>query len=107
MDLIVNGPVKAGIRRARCEELYHYFRSWRIQRLQAKVRPHSLTCTPLTLHCSQGRHFDDAPTPRASHVGRWMGNRCPNISRPSPRWLTACAPCAKCARRPSRPTSSR
>ena len=37
MDLIVNGPVKAGIRRARCEALYDYFQSWKVKRLQAQV----------------------------------------------------------------------
>ena len=35
MDLIVNGPVKAGIRRARCDELFDFFQNWKIQRLQA------------------------------------------------------------------------
>lgn len=29
MDLIVNGPAKAGIRRARCENLFDYFQSWK------------------------------------------------------------------------------
>ena len=37
MDLIVNGPVKAGIRRARCEALYDFFQSWKVKRLQAQV----------------------------------------------------------------------
>ena len=34
MDLIVNGPVKAGIRRARVTALFNFFQSWKIKRLQ-------------------------------------------------------------------------
>lgn len=34
MDLIVNGPLKAGIRRARIEDLFSFFQSWKIARLQ-------------------------------------------------------------------------
>ena len=34
MDLVVNGPVKAGIRRFRIEALFNYFQSWEIKRLQ-------------------------------------------------------------------------
>ena len=34
MDLIVNGPIKAGIRRARIEDLFSYIQSWKIARLQ-------------------------------------------------------------------------
>jgi hypothetical protein len=35
MDLIVNGPVKSGIRRVRCEDLFDYMQNWKIKRLQA------------------------------------------------------------------------
>eukprot|EP00966_Prymnesium_polylepis_P297546 6874492-Prymnesium_polylepis.1 len=34
MDLIVNGPVKAGIRRARIEALFNFVQSFKIARLQ-------------------------------------------------------------------------
>ena len=34
MDLIVNGPVKAGIRRARVTALFNFFQGWKIERLQ-------------------------------------------------------------------------
>ena len=34
MDLIVNGPVKSGIRAARIDALFDYFQSWKIKRLQ-------------------------------------------------------------------------
>ena len=34
MDLVVNGPIKAGIRRFRIEALFNYFQSWKIKRLQ-------------------------------------------------------------------------
>ena len=38
MDLIVNAPVKSGIRRERCEQLFDYFQNWKIQRLEAQDR---------------------------------------------------------------------
>ena len=34
MDLVVNGPVKAGIRRKRIEALFNFFQTWKITRLQ-------------------------------------------------------------------------
>jgi hypothetical protein len=34
MDLIVNGPVKAAIRRNRIQVIFNYFQSWKIKRLQ-------------------------------------------------------------------------
>ena len=34
MDLVVNGPVKAGIRRARVEALFQFFQNWKFERLQ-------------------------------------------------------------------------
>jgi hypothetical protein len=37
MDLIVNGPVKAAIRRKRVEVIFNYFQSWKIKRLQHEV----------------------------------------------------------------------
>jgi hypothetical protein len=37
MDLVGNGPMKAGIRRERIGNLFDYFQSWKIQRLQAKA----------------------------------------------------------------------
>ena len=33
MDLVVNGPIKAGIRRARIQAIFDYFHSWKIRRL--------------------------------------------------------------------------
>ena len=44
MDLIVNGPVKSGIRRARCAELYNYFQNWKLKRLEATVRALRVRC---------------------------------------------------------------
>ena len=35
MDLVVNGPLKAAIRRARSSDLFEFFQAWKIQRLQA------------------------------------------------------------------------
>ena len=37
MDLVVNGPMKAGIRNARAMALYNYFQSWRIARMSAEI----------------------------------------------------------------------
>ena len=37
MDLIANGPVKAGIRRDRCEALFDEFQNWKIARLKAQA----------------------------------------------------------------------
>ena len=34
MDLIVNGPVKSGIRAARVNALFDFFQAWKIKRLQ-------------------------------------------------------------------------
>jgi hypothetical protein len=34
MDLLVNGPIKAGIRRARVDALFGFLQNWKIQRLQ-------------------------------------------------------------------------
>ena len=34
MDLIVNGPVKAAIRRNRIQIIFNYFQAWKIKRLQ-------------------------------------------------------------------------
>ena len=39
MDIVVNAPLKAGIRRVRCGALYDYFQSWKIKRLQELVKP--------------------------------------------------------------------
>ena len=36
MDLIVNGPVKSGIRRERCDMLFDYFQSWKLARMVAQ-----------------------------------------------------------------------
>jgi len=35
MDLVVNGPLKAAIRRSRTRELYDFFQAWKISRLKA------------------------------------------------------------------------
>ena len=37
MDLVVNGPIKHGIRNARAMALYSYFQSWRIARMSAQL----------------------------------------------------------------------
>ena len=34
MYMVVNGPVKAGIRQSRVEALFDYFQTWKIERLQ-------------------------------------------------------------------------
>ena len=39
MDLVVNGPVKAGIRRKRIEVIFNYFQNWKIKRLQHAAVP--------------------------------------------------------------------
>lgn len=36
MDLVVNGPCKAAIRRARTVSLFDYFQKWKIERLRAE-----------------------------------------------------------------------
>ena len=33
MDLVVNGPIKADIRRAHIQAIFDYFQSWKIRRL--------------------------------------------------------------------------
>lgn len=37
MDLIANGPMKSGIRRERCEQLFEFFQSWNVNQLKAQV----------------------------------------------------------------------
>lgn len=37
MDLVVNAPVKAKVRRDRVASLYNQFQSWKVQRLQAAI----------------------------------------------------------------------
>ena len=39
MDLVVNGPYKAGIRRKRIAKLFDYFQQWKICRLQEMAKP--------------------------------------------------------------------
>jgi hypothetical protein len=39
MDLVVNGPYKAAIRRKRVAKLFDYFQSWKIKRLQEMAKP--------------------------------------------------------------------
>lgn len=39
MDLVVNAPVKNGIRNARIQSLFEYFQSWKIRRLQEATKP--------------------------------------------------------------------
>jgi hypothetical protein len=65
MDLIVNGPVKAGIRRARCEDLFDYFQSWKVKRLQAVINK-----TPLP-------HFNP-PKPKVADGLRILFKVCDN-----------------------------
>ena len=38
MDLVVNGPLKAAIRRHRTRMLLSYFTSWKVSRLNAMVK---------------------------------------------------------------------
>ena len=37
MDLVVNSPVKAAVRRDRCQALYEFFQSWKVKRLKAQL----------------------------------------------------------------------
>ena len=39
MDLVVNAPLKAAIRRSRVQGLFNYFQSWKILRLQDEALP--------------------------------------------------------------------
>ena len=39
MDLVVNGPYKAAVRRQRIHSLFTYFQSWKISRLQEMTKP--------------------------------------------------------------------
>lgn len=39
MDLVVNGPYKAAIRRKRISSLFQYMQSWKISRLQEMAKP--------------------------------------------------------------------
>ena len=47
MDLVVNGPVKAGIRRKRIEAIFNYFQSWKIKRLQHAAEKDQTAPPPL------------------------------------------------------------
>ena len=46
MDLIVNGPVKLGIRRERAQAIFDYFQGWKIQRLQHDSIPNQTALPP-------------------------------------------------------------
>ena len=37
MDLVTNGPLKAGMRRERVVSIFNYFQNWKVARLQAVV----------------------------------------------------------------------
>jgi hypothetical protein len=39
MDLVVNGPLKAHMRRFRCAALFSYFQSWKVKWLQELLKP--------------------------------------------------------------------
>ena len=39
MDLVVNGPLKAHMRRFRCASLFAYFQSWKLKWLQELLKP--------------------------------------------------------------------
>ena len=39
MDIVVNAPVKAGVRRDRTKGLFNYFQAWKIERLKAALDP--------------------------------------------------------------------
>jgi hypothetical protein len=48
MDLVVNGPLKAAIRRARIDALSDNFQLWRSKRLQTRASPlRSASCPPI------------------------------------------------------------
>ena len=38
MDLVVNAPLKAGIRRMRCDQLFDYFQVWKLKRVQEAAK---------------------------------------------------------------------
>ena len=39
MDLVGNGPLKAGIRRTRISNIFNYFQTWKISHLQVNLFP--------------------------------------------------------------------
>lgn len=39
MDLVVNGPCKADIRRDCIDNLFYYFHTWHFKRAQQKAKP--------------------------------------------------------------------
>ena len=39
MDLVANGPFKYGMRRERTSQIFDYFQSWKIKRLQELAKP--------------------------------------------------------------------
>ena len=47
MDLVVNGPLKAHMRRFRCAALFHYFQSWKLKWVQelSSLQAHA-SCLP-------------------------------------------------------------
>ena len=38
MDLVVNAPLKAGIRRVRCDQLFDYFQNWKLTRVKEAAK---------------------------------------------------------------------
>ena len=46
MDLVVNAPLKAGIRSVRCNQLFDYFQSWKLKRLQEASKPANVRKLP-------------------------------------------------------------
>lgn len=46
MDLVVNGPLKAAIRRARCEQLIDHFRTWKAARAAELQKPPAMQQLP-------------------------------------------------------------
>ena len=49
MDVYTNALFKGGIKRARCMELFNYFQSWKVKRLQAMAMAPSVRVLPAFL----------------------------------------------------------
>ena len=47
MDLVVNGPLKAHMRRFRCASLFAYFQSWKLKWLQELLKPAGVRVMPV------------------------------------------------------------
>jgi hypothetical protein len=54
MDLAVNGPLKAAVRKNRCAMLQDYFSAWRVNHLKAKLNGNSAPFSPPSPNLAQG-----------------------------------------------------